>query len=128
MTTGVTLPGPSLASCFLERKLGDGYRDTLDQSDWCLMFLCCHACISLLLLPEPSAKRNMVLKVKSFKSLRGSKGAFVNWCSTRERFQEGIPLRPLGLSLWKLSKRRVRLTSLLMMTVVLPNLSAMADL
>ena len=130
MTTGATLPGPSLASWFLERKLGDGKRDTLDQSDWCLMFLCCHAWISLLLLPEPRAKRKTVLKVRCFRdaSLRGSKGAFVSWCSTRERFQEGIPLRPLGLSLWKLSKRRVRLSSLLILTVVSPSLSAMADL
>ena len=113
MTTGATLSGPSLASWFLERKLGDGNLDTLDQSDWCLMFLCCHAWISLLLLPEPRAKRKTVLKVRCFRdaSLSGSKGAFVSWCSTRERFQEGIPLRPLGLSLWKLSRRRVRLSS-----------------
>ena len=125
MTTGATLSGPSLASWFL-----DGNRDTLDQSDWCLMFLCCQAWISLLLLPEPRAKRKTVLKVKCFSdaSLRGSKGAFVSWCNTRERFQEGIPLRPLGLSLWKLSRRRVRLSSLLILTVVLPSLSAMADL
>ena len=130
MTTGATLSGPSLASWFLERKLGDGKRDTLDQSDWCLMFLCCHACISLLLLPEPRAKRKTVLKVRCFSdaSLRGSKGAFVSWCNTRERFQEGMPLLPLGLSLWKLSKRRVRLSSLLILTVRLPSLSAMADL
>ena len=40
MTTGATLSGPSLASWFLDRKLGEGYKDTLDQSDWCLMFLC----------------------------------------------------------------------------------------
>ena len=94
------------------------------------MFLCCQAWISLLLLPEPRAKRKTVLKVRCFRdaSLRGSKGAFVSWCSTRERFQEGIPLRPLGLSLWKLSKRRVRLSSLLILTVVGPSLSAMADL
>ena len=32
-------------------------------------------------------------------SLRGSNGAFVSWCKTRGRFQEGMPLRPLGLSL-----------------------------
>ena len=94
------------------------------------MFLCCHAWISLLLLPEPRAKRKTVLKVRCFRdaSLSGSKGALVSWCNTRERFQEGIPLRPLGLSLWKLSKRRVRLSSLLILTVVLPSLSAMADL
>ena len=111
-------------------KLGDGNRDTLDQSDWCLMFLCCHAWISLLLLPEPRAKTKIVLKVRCFRdaSLSGSKGAYVSWCSTRERFQEGIPLHPLGLSLWKLSRRRVRLSSLLILTITLPSLSAMADL
>ena len=94
------------------------------------MFLCCHAWISLRLLPEPRAKRKTVLKVTCFRdaSLSGSKGAFVSWCSTRERFQEGIPLRPLGLSLWKLSKRRVRLSFLLILIDVSPSLSAMADL
>ena len=40
ITTGVT---PSLASWFLERKMGDGYRNIIDQSDWCLMFLFCQA-------------------------------------------------------------------------------------
>ena len=71
-----------------------------------------------------------VLNVRCFKeaSLRGSKGAFVNWCSTRDRFQEGMPLLPLGLSLWKLSRRRVRFSSLLRLLVELPNLSAVADL
>ena len=58
----------------------------------------------------------------------GSKGAFVSWCRTRERFQEGMPLLPLGLSLWKLSKRQVRFSSLLTLMGELPNLSAMADL
>ena len=58
----------------------------------------------------------------------GSNGAFVSWCKTRDRFQEGIPLLPLGLSLWKLSKRRVRFSSLLMLRVELPSLSAMVDL
>ena len=66
-----------------------------------------------------------VLKVRRSKeaSLRGSKGAFVSWCSSRERFQEGMPFRPLGLPLWKLSKRRVRFSSLL---GKFPSLSAMA--
>ena len=54
--SGATLSGPSLASWFLDRKLGEGYKDTLDQSDWCLMFLCNQAWISLLHLPEPRAK------------------------------------------------------------------------
>ena len=115
MTTGATLSGPSLASWFLDRKLGEGYKDTLDQSDWCLMFLCNQAWISLLRLPEPKASRKTVLKVNCFSeaSFKGSKGALVSWCNTRERFQEGIPLLPLGLSLWKLSRRRGRFSSLL---------------
>ena len=32
ITTGATLSEPSLASWFSERKLGEGYKDTLDQS------------------------------------------------------------------------------------------------
>ena len=66
MTTGATLSGPSLASWFLDRKLGEGYKDTLDQSDWCLMFLCNQAWISLLRLPEPKASKKTVLKVFFF--------------------------------------------------------------
>ena len=121
MTTGATLSGPSLASWFLDRKLGEGYKDTLDQSDWRLMFLCSQVWISLLCLPEPRANR--VLKVKCFSeaSFKGSKGALVSWCKTRERFQEGIPLLPLGLSLWKLSRRQVRFSSLLTLMGELPN-------
>ena len=130
ITTGATLSGPSLDSWFLERKLGEGYYDTLDQSDWYLIFLCNQAWISLLRLPEPKAKRKRVLKVKCFREapLRGSNGGFVSWCSTRERFQEGMPLRPLGLSLWKLSRRRARFSSLLTLMGEFPSLSAMADL
>ena len=44
----------SLGSWFLDRKLGEGYKDTLDQSDWCLMFSCNQVWISLLHLPEPN--------------------------------------------------------------------------
>ena len=59
------------------------------------------ACISLLRLHNPRAKRKTVLKVKFFKeaSSIGSNGAFVSWCNTRDRFQEGISLHPLDLSL-----------------------------
>ena len=118
ITTGATLSGPSLASWFLDRKLGEGYKDTLDQSDWCLMFLCNPAWISLLHLPEPRANRKTVLKVKCFSetSFKSSKGAFISLCRTRERFQVGMPLLPLGLSLWKLSRRRVRFSSMLTLT------------
>ena len=130
MTTGATLSEPFLASWFLDRKLGEGYKETLDQSDWRLMFLCNQAWISLLSLPEPKAIRKTVLKGKCFKEayFRGSKGAFVSWCNTRDRFQEGMPFLPLGLSLWKLFRRRVRFASLLTLMVALPSLSAMADL
>ena len=71
-----------------------------------------------------------LLKVKCFSeaSFKGSNEALVSWCKTRERFQEGIPLLPFGLSQWKLSRRRVRFSSLLTLMVELPNLSAMADL
>ena len=42
-----------------------------------------------------------VLKVRCFKEtfLRGSEGALVNSCNTRDRFQVGIPMQPLGLSM-----------------------------
>ena len=43
----------------------------------------------------------------------GSKGAIMSWFSTREWFQEGMPLQPLGQSLWKLFKRWVRFSSML---------------
>ena len=65
MTTGATLSGPSLASWFLDRKLGEGYKDTLHQFDWCLMLLCSQAWISLLHLPESRASRKTVLKVNA---------------------------------------------------------------
>ena len=111
-------------------KLGDGYRDTFDQSDWCLIFLFCQECISLLCLPDPRAKRKTVLKVKCFKeaSLIGSKWTLSAGAKTRKRFQEGSPLRPLGLSQWKLSRRRVRFSSLLTLMGKFPRLSATADL
>ena len=79
---------------------------------------------------HPRNKLLHILQVRCFKeaSRIGSKGALVSWCKTRDRFQEGIPLLPLGLSLWKLSRRRARFSSLLMMTGKIPSLSAMADL
>ena len=56
-------------------KAGRRVQGHLDQSDWCLIFLFCQACISLLRLPDPRSKRKTVLKVKCFKeaSLIGSK-------------------------------------------------------
>ena len=71
----VITPGATLSG-----KLGDGYRDTFDQF-WCLIFLFYQACISLLHVPDPRAKRKTVLKVKCFKeaSLIGSKWTFVSW-------------------------------------------------
>ena len=52
--------------------------------------------MDLLRLPEPRANRKTVLKAKCFSeaSFKGSNGAFVTWCSTWERFQEGMPLLP----------------------------------
>ena len=130
ITTGATLSGPFLASWFLDRKLDEGYKNTLDQSDWCLMFLCNQAWISPLRLPEPRANRKTVLKVSCFSeaSFKGPKGAFDSWYKTRDRFQEGIPLLSLGLSLWKLSRRRMRFSSLLTLMGDLANLSAISDL
>ena len=74
-TTSATLSGPSLASWFLERKVDEGYKDTLDQSDWCLMFLCSQAWISLLCLPEPRANKKTVLKVFQGGLFHGFKGS-----------------------------------------------------
>ena len=39
----------------------------------------------------------------------------LSWCTASEKFQEGMPLLPLGLSLKKLSRRRVRFSSLLIL-------------
>ena len=39
----------------------------------------------------------------------------LSWCTASEKFQEGMPLLPLGLSLRKLSRRRARFSSLLML-------------
>ena len=79
---------------------------------------------------RPQGHEETVLKVSYFKeaSLIGSNEAFVRCCNTWERFQEGFPLRPLDLSLWKLSRRRVRFSSLLTLMGEFPSLSAIADL
>ena len=39
----------------------------------------------------------------------------LSWCTARKKFQEGMPPLPLGLSLRKLSRRRARFPSLLML-------------
>ena len=52
----------------------------------------------------------------------------LSWCTASEKFQEGMPLLPLGLSLWKLSRRRARFLSFLMLKGEFPSLSAMAEL
>ena len=52
----------------------------------------------------------------------------LSWGTTRKRFQEGMPLLPLGLSLRKLSRRRARFSSLLMLKGEFPSLSTMGDL
>ena len=58
----------------------------------------------------------------------GSNGALFSWCKTSERFQEGTPLLPLGLSLWKLSRRRARFLSLLMLKGEFDNLGDLVKL
>ena len=75
------------------------------------------------------AKIKIVLNVRCFKeaSLRGSKRAFASLCKTKERFQEGMPLRPLSLPLWKLSRIQVRFSSLLTLMGKFPSFSAMTD-
>ena len=68
------------------------------------MFLFTQAWILVLCFPDARANRKTVLKARCFREafLRGSKGALVSWCKTRDRFQEGISVRRFGLSLWKL--------------------------
>ena len=52
----------------------------------------------------------------------------LSWCTASKKFQEGMPILPLGLSLRKLSRRRVRFPSLLMLKGEFPSLSTMGDL
>ena len=54
-------------------------------------------------------KGNTVLKVKCFKGgLLDWIKRSLRWCTASEKFQEGMPLLPLGLSLRNLSRRRAR--------------------
>ena len=63
--------------------------------------------------PNPGPRGKLPRRSKaSRKPLIGSKWTLSAGAKTRERFQEGVPLRPLGLSQWKLSRRRVRFSSL----------------
>ena len=56
------------------------------------------------------------MKVKCFKGgLLDWIKRSLSWCTASEKFQEGMPLLPLGLSLRKLSRRRARFSSLLML-------------
>ena len=52
----------------------------------------------------------------------------LSWCTASEKFQEGMPLLPLGLSPRKLSRRRARFSSLLVLKGEFPSLSTMGDL
>ena len=110
ITTGATLSRPFLASWFLERKLGEGYKDTLDQSDWCLMFLCSQAWISLL--------RFLKSYVLSLYQL--------------VQYQGKVPGGDAPLTLGSVSVEAIQETSeiLILLTLIgkFPNLSAMADL
>ena len=64
---------------------------------------------SLRHFPEPRVIRWCLRKA----FLKGSNRALVSWCNTRERFQAGMPLLLFGLSPWKLSKRHVTPSCLL---------------
>ena len=79
-------------------------------------------------LARPKRQEENRLEGQCFKEdpLIGSNAALVSWCKTSERLKEGIP--SLGLPLWRLSRRRVRLLSLLVLKGEFPSLSAMADL
>ena len=70
---------------------------------------------------------NLYMYMYMYPSLRGFKGTFASWWSTRERFQEGMPLQTFDLYLCKLSKRWVRFSSLLRFMDELSSLSAMTD-
>ena len=55
-----------------------------------LIFLFCQACISLLCLPDPRAKRKTVLKVKCFKeAFNWFKMNLVSWCKNQEEVPGG---------------------------------------
>ena len=86
----------------------------MDQTDWCLMFLCSQAWISILHLPEPKANRKTILKVKCFReaSLKGSKGPLSAGAENRERFQEGM-LLVLRVCLYGTIQETSEITSLL---------------
>ena len=45
----------------------------------------------------------------------------LSWCTASKKFQEGMPLLPLGLSLRNLSRRRARFPSLLMLKGEFPS-------
>ena len=99
ITTGAILSKPPLASWFLERKLRAGYKDTFDQSNWCLMFLFCQAWISTCICQNPGSSGKQSWRSLLQRGLfRGFEWSLVNWCWGR--FQEGMTLQPLGLSLW----------------------------
>ena len=94
-----------------------------------MMFLFYQPWISLLHFPEPRVKRKTVLKDKCFIKAYFivSNNVFVNWCNTGGRSRRKCPSNS-WVCLWKLSKRRVRLSSLQTFIDELPSLSAMADL
>ena len=58
MTTGATLSGPSLASWFLKRKLQEGYKDTLDQTDVWYAYSAKHGSHSCI-YPKPGPKEKL---------------------------------------------------------------------
>ena len=129
ITTGATLSGPSWpADSWIESWVMDTRTPLTNRIG---VYIFCLPSMNLTsVFARPKGQEEYRLEGQCFKeaSLIGSNGALFSWCKTSERFQEGTPLLPLGLSLWKLSRRRARILSLLMLKGEFPSLSAMAEL
>ena len=130
ITTGEIVWVPSLASWFLAMKTGEGVSWIWSQSPRQRRPSMVQAWISLRLLPEAKASRKTVFHVAYLReaSSRGSKGGCLSWWRTKERFQVGMLLEALGLSLWKLVMSLAISGLLLMSKGVFPNVSAIAVL
>ena len=97
----------------------------MDQTDWCLMFLCSQAWISILHLPEPKANRKTILKVKCFleASLRGSKGASSAGAEKEGKFPRGDTPLVLRVCLYGTIQETSETPSLLTLMVEFPFVS-----
>ena len=109
--------------------LGDGYRDTFDQLDWCPNISVLPGMNLTFALARPKGQEEYRLEGQM---LQGGLLDWIkwslSWCTASKKFQEGMPLLPLGLAPRKLSRRRVRFPSLLMLKGEFPSLSTMGDL